>query len=315
MMALAMLVALAIDAQVGWPDRLFRAVGHPVVWMGRLISALERRFNTGSRGARIAAGALTVVMVCGLSGGLAALVAWALPAGWVGAVVLGVLAWPFVAARSLHDHVDAVAQPLAQGDLAAARQAVAMIVGRDVTRLDTAGVARAGIESLSENASDGVIAPLFWGLIAGLPGIVIYKAINTMDSMIGHRSDRYEAFGKAAARIDDVANLLPARLTGGLIALWGGRPAWRVMWRDAGQHRSPNAGWPEGAMAGAIGVRLSGPRVYETHVAQEPWLNAEGGDADGAAMVAALAMFRRAVWGAAGVLGVVMVLALAGGGA
>ncbi|MEQ5871249.1 cobalamin biosynthesis protein CobD [Sagittula sp. NFXS13] len=302
MSALAMLLGLASEAAVGWPDGLFRRIGHPVVWIGRLISACEKRWNTGGRVRRVALGAVTVVVVVAVCACGAALVAGVLPGGWIGAVLTGILAWPFLAVRSLHDHVAAVARPLVQGDLAGARQAVSMIVGRDVSRLDSAGVARAGIESLAENASDGVIAPLFWGVFAGLPGIVAYKAINTMDSMIGHRSDRYEAFGKVAARVDDVANWIPARLTGALFALVGGMRAWSVMWQDARGHRSPNAGWPEGAMAGALGVRLSGPRVYETHTAQEPWLNAGAPDPDGAAMLRALRLYRRAMMLAAAVL-------------
>ncbi|MCX8508821.1 MAG: adenosylcobinamide-phosphate synthase CbiB, partial [Rhodobacteraceae bacterium] len=164
---------------------------------------------------------------------------------------------------------------LGAGDLVGARQAVAMIVGRDPSRLDEAGVARATLESLSENASDGVIAPLFWGAIFGLPGIAAYKAINTLDSMIGHRTPRHEAFGWAAARIDDLANLIPARLTGLLFAAVSGAPRDGVscMLADAGKHRSPNAGWPEAAMGAALGVRLSGPRIYEDRVADEPWVN------------------------------------------
>ncbi len=170
--------------------------------------------------------------------------------------------------------------PLAAGDIDAARQAVSMIVGRDPARLDEAGIARAAIESLAENTSDGVVAPLFWGALFGLPGIAGYKAINTLDSMIGHRNERHEAFGWAAARIDDVANIIPARLTGLLFALTGPGPrdALLCMVRDARHHRSPNAGWPEAAMAGALGVRLCGPRAYHGELADEPWLNGSARD-------------------------------------
>jgi adenosylcobinamide-phosphate synthase len=197
----------------------------------------------------------------------------------------------------MHDHVDAVARPLMSGDLPAARQAVAMIVGRDPSRLDAAGIARAATESLAENTSDGIVAPLFWGAIFGLPGIAAYKAINTLDSMIGHRTPRHEAFGWAAARIDDVANLIPARLTGLLFAIVSVRPrlALATMWRDAHHHRSPNAGWPEAAMAGALGVRLSGPRIYEGQLSQEPWLNGEAPDPSAADLNRALALYRRAM--------------------
>ena len=168
-----------------------------------------------------------------------------------------------------------MALPLARGNLGQARAAVSMIVGRDPDRLDNAGVARAALESLAESASDGVVAPLFWGVIFGLPGIAVYKAINTMDSMIGHLSPRHAAFGWAAARTDDLVNLIPARLTGLMIAAVSGRWADSIacMRRDAGKHRSPNAGWPEAALAGALGVRLSGPRVYDTQLTTEPWVN------------------------------------------
>jgi adenosylcobinamide-phosphate synthase len=218
--------------------------------------------------------------VIALSSGLALAVQTAMPQGWIRLVLLGILAWPFVALRSLHDHVAAVAHPLQSADLAAARSAVSKIVGRDPAHLDEAAIARAAIESLAENTSDGIVAPLFWGVLFGLPGIVGYKAVNTLDSMIGHRNERHEAFGWAAARIDDVANLVPARLTGLLFALCSAHPmeAMSCMIKDARRHRSPNAGWPEAAMAGALGVRLCGPRFYHGELADEPWLNGAARD-------------------------------------
>jgi adenosylcobinamide-phosphate synthase len=202
-----------------------------------------------------------------------------------------------------------VARPLAAGDLGAARRAVSMIVGRDPAQLDPPGVARAALESLAENTSDGIVAPLFWGLVAGLPGIAAYKAINTLDSMIGHRTPRHEAFGWASARIDDGANLIPARLTGALFCAVSGRAARRalsVMRRDARAHRSPNAGWPEAAMAGALGVRLSGPRSYGARVSVEPWLNGAAPDPQAPDLVRGLALYRRAM-----LLGVAVIAALA----
>ncbi|MGL4279994.1 MAG: adenosylcobinamide-phosphate synthase CbiB, partial [Albidovulum sp.] len=235
-----------------------------------------------------------------------------LPGGWIGLVITGILAWPFIAAKSLADHVAAVARPLAAGDLAGARGAVAMIVGRDPEQLDEAGVARAALESLAENASDGVIAPLFWGAIFGLPGIVGYKAVNTLDSMIGHRTSRHEAFGWAAARIDDIANLIPARLTGLLFAAVSGRfgPALAIMRRDAGQHRSPNAGWPEAAMAAALGIRLSGPRVYHDRVADEPWINAEAPDPGAGTLQQGLTLYRKSLLAVAVLLALLAATAL-----
>ncbi len=293
MTPLIALIALALDAAIGWPDAVYRRIGHPVTWLGRLIAALDARLNVGR--ARVARGAAASLLVIAAATIPAAILQEAL-GGWIA----GVLAWPLVAARSLHDHVRAVATPLLAGDLAAARRATAMIVGRDVSRANEAGLARASIESLAENASDGVIAPLFWALLAGLPGIAAYKAINTLDSMIGHRTDRHREFGRVAARLDDVANWLPARLTAVLIATVCGGAAWAVARRDAGAHRSPNAGWPEAAMAGALGVRLSGPRLYADRIADEPWLNAAARDPAAADIDRALTVYRRTLWLMAG---------------
>ncbi len=296
MFAGMILGAVLIDCLIGWPNALFARIGHPVTWLGALISYLDRALNQGARSRRLWTGALTTCLVV-LAALLPALVIQTLlPDGLFGIALGAVLAWPLIAVRSMHDHVQAVARPLVQGDLAGARQAVSMIVGRDPAQLDAAGVARAATESLAENTSDGIVAPVFWGVVAGLPGIAVYKAINTLDSMIGHRNERFEAFGKASARLDDLVNLLPARLCGGLFALASGRRAARafaVMRRDAGHHRSPNAGWPEGAMAGALGVRLSGPRVYGDHVSPEPWLNEGAPDPAPADLDRALSLYRR----------------------
>lgn len=187
-----------------------------------------------------------------------------------------------------------------------------MIIGRNPETLDDAGIARGALESLAENASDGIVAPVFWGLVLGLPGLVGYKVINTMDSMIGHRSARYEYFGMVAARLDDVLNLIPARLTGLLFALMSGHMArsFRVMMRDARQHRSPNAGWPEAAMAGALNVRLSGPRIYGDQLTNEPWLNTEGADADAASLSRGLALYLRTM---AVLVGIIVLIAIVQG--
>ena len=296
-LAAMMLVALAIDAAIGWPDRLFRRIGHPVTWMGALIAGLDRRWNRGPPAARRLAGVGCVAAVGLASLVPAAVLQAALPAGWPGILTGGALAWPLVAARARGVHVRAVATPLQQGRIAAAREAGGRIVGRDPARLDRAGIARATLESLAENTSDGIVAPVFWGAVAGLPGIALYKAVNTMDSMIGHRTPRHEDFGKAAARLDDLANLIPARLTGLLFAAVSGRPrrALACMLRDARQHRSPNAGWPEAAMAGALDVRLSGPRIYASRVADEPWLNGAAPDPQPETVSQGLALYLRAM--------------------
>lgn len=266
--ALLALAAMLAELATGYPDRLYRAIGHPVSWIGRLIAALDARLNAGSPGRRRLAGALALLLVAGAAAGAGAAAAW-IAGGVLGAALLAVLAGSLIAQRSLAAHVRAVAEALEREGLAAGRAAVSRIVGRDPDRLDRAGVARAAIESLAENFSDGVVAPVFWLAALGLPGAAAYKAINTADSMIGHRTERHGAFGWAAARVDDLVNLAPARLSALLLAgaaalTPGASPAgaWRAAWRDARGHRSPNAGWPEAAMAGALGFALSGPRSY-----------------------------------------------------
>lgn len=277
MTALAMILALGLEAAVGWPDRLYARIGHPVTWIGRLISALDRRWNREAvpERARRGLGLLAVIVVVGLTVGVTAALEAVLPGGLAGVLLLAVLAWPLLAARSLWDHVAAVAGPLALGDIAGARAEVAKIVGRDPERLDAEGIARAALESLAENSSDGVVAPFFWGVLLGLPGIAAYKAINTLDSMIGYRTPRHLAFGWAAARLDDVVNWVPARLTALAYAVASGRPGavWPVVRSDARHHRSPNAGWPEAALAGALGVRLAGPRAYAAGLEDLAWVN------------------------------------------
>lgn len=295
----AMAVAMMVDALLGWPALLFARIGHPVTWIGGLIGRLDRDWNksTDMPAIRRATGLAAALLVIAVCVGIGWIVQDVLPAGWSGVLILGILAWPMVALRSLYDHVDAVAAPLQAGDIDAARVAVAQIVGRDPATLDEAGIARAAIETLAENASDGIVAPVFWGALLGLPGILGYKAINTLDSMIGHRSERHLWFGWAAARIDDVANFIPARLTGFLFVLVSPRvkEALSCMMRDASRHRSVNAGWPEAAMAGALGVRLSGPRSYHGHVTAEPWLNETARDPQAADLRQALRLYIRAM--------------------
>ena len=306
----AMVVAMATDALLGWPDRLFARIGHPVVWVGKAVAALDAYANreSDSPAARRSAGIAAALIVIMLAAGIGLAMQRLMPSGLRGAVLSGILAWPFVAFRSLYDHVAAVRDPLRSGNVEAARKAVSMIVGRDPDTLDEAGIARAAIESLAENASDGIVAPIFWGVLFGLPGIIGYKAVNTLDSMIGHRSPRHEAFGRAAARIDDVANFIPARLSGFLFALLAGREwsrAMSCMQKDARQHRSINAGWPEAAMAGALGIRLCGPRSYNGAMANEPWLNGSGRDPAAADITRGLELYVGAMFALAVVLAVI----------
>jgi len=305
--AAAMLIAMAIDAAVGWPDWLYRRIGHPVTWLGRLVNGLERELNRGAPMARRVSGVAILAIATLIFAGVPTAVLAFAPSGIAGTVVAGILAWPLIAIRSMREHVEAVAEPLEARDIKQARHAVSMIVGRDPQQLDEAGVASAAIESLAENTSDGIVAPVFWGVVLGLPGIAAYKAVNTLDSMIGHKNERYEDFGWASARFDDLVNLLPARLTGFLFAMAGGAPlrSLAAMWRDAGKHRSPNAGWPESAMAGALGVRLSGPRAYHGRMTNEPWVNAQGRDPGVAELRQGLAIYRRALIGLAAMVAIV----------
>ena len=299
-----LLLALAVEAAVGYPDRLYRRVGHPVTWMGRLIAALDRVLNwerwPASR--RQEAGVVALVVLLAAVWLAAGFLSGVLsPFGIAGAVGIGLLASTMLAQRSLHRHVKAVATALRSGGLEAGREAVARIVGRNPKTLDEAAVCRAAIESLAENFSDGVVAPAFWIAIGGLPGGALYKAVNTADSMIGHRTPRHEAFGWAAARLDDLVNLPASRLSAVLIVaaaglMRGASPsaAWKAVQRDAGRHRSPNAGWPEAAVASALGLRLAGPRVYGLLPVPDAWMGEGRGEATPDDVVRALALYRRA---------------------
>jgi len=302
------LTALALDAAFGWPRALYRHIGHPVGLFAWIIEGRETRWNRPehSFAARRALGVLTLLILLIFVAGsgwalqhllLASLGAW----GWIG---IAVLAWPALAQRSLFDHVRAVGERVDAGDLPGARGAAGMIVGRDTAALDEAGVARAAIESLAESFCDGVAAPFFWLLLFGLPGVWAYKAVNTADSLIGHREERWHAFGWAAARTDDLANWVPARLSGALLCLAGGG-GWRILWRDARNHASPNAGWPEAAMAGALGLRLAGPIAYDGLMHDKAWIGDGTSDAGGDEVDRALAIYIRAcllLWLIAGVL-------------
>ena len=296
------LAALLIDAVVGYPDRLVRSIGHPVSWIGRLIGALERYCNRDSTEPvqRRAVGIITLLLVVSV----VAVAAFVIERGLLmlpfGVIGVGFLASALIAQRSLHEHVADVADALEKTGAEGGREAVSHIVGRDTAVLDEAGVARAAIESLAENFSDGVVAPVFWMLIAGLPGAAVYKAINTADSMIGHRTPRYQAFGWSAARLDDLVNLPASRLSALLIIAAAAvtksasaAAAWQSVRRDARHHRSPNAGYPEAAMAGALGLALAGPRDYGgVHV--DDALMGDGRRAAANDIRAALGLYRRA---------------------
>ncbi|WP_186393741.1 MULTISPECIES: adenosylcobinamide-phosphate synthase CbiB [unclassified Pannonibacter] len=287
-----LLGAIALDAVIGDPDWLWRRLPHPVVWIGKLISLMDRCLNRESWPAalRRMAGILTLVLLVAGGAGTGFLLQAglsALPYGEAGIIVIAAV---FLAQNSLYVHVKAVADGLRDGRLAGGRRAVSMIVGRDPEQLDESGVSRAAIESCAENFSDGVVAPVFWFAVLGLPGLIAYKAVNTADSMIGHKTARHQDFGWASARFDDLINLPASRLSALFIALAAplvhGSPfrALSTVRRDAGLHRSPNAGWPEAAMAGALGVALAGPRAYATYRVEDPFMNPQGnkdaGEAD-----------------------------------
>jgi len=285
--ALAFL-SLLIERLVGYPDWLFRRIGHPVTWIGSLIALLDRKWNReqGSISNREAKGVLALVVFLGVTVAIALALQNVLLIFPLGLLLVAIVGAWLPAQKSLEQHVEAVATALDSEGLEGGRKAVSMIVGRDPDQLDEAAVCRAAIESLAENFSDGIVAPSLWLGLLGLPGGAGYKAINTADSMIGHRTPRHEAFGWASARVDDLVNLPASRLTAVLfivaaVFVKGASPqaAMRAVGRDAKHHRSPNAGWPESALAGALGFALAGPRSYGGQMIQARFMG-EGGRRD-----------------------------------
>jgi adenosylcobinamide-phosphate synthase len=301
---------MLIELCIGYPPALTRLIGHPVIWIGSLIGGLERLLNrplpagtkkaSGGETERQIAGIVTLVIVLAVVGAVAVILQHALLHRSVGFLIAAIIASTLLAQRSLHRHVADVACALEDDGLAAARAAVSHIVGRDTENLDEAGVARAAIESLAENFSDAVVAPVFWMAVAGLPGAALYKAINTADSMIGHRTERYLLFGWASARLDDLVNLPASRLAALLLIVaslpdsGAAAAAWHAVWRDARHHRSPNAGYPEAAMAGALGLALAGPRIYGGVRVEDAMMGDGRRDAGAADIRRALMLYRRA---------------------
>ena len=299
------LVAAVIEAAFGYPDFLYRLIGHPVTWMGRLIAWADKAWNSEDdspveqrmHGIMFV---LLLMMLSLLAGFIISRLCYVLLPQLLALLLVAVLASSLLAQRSLYTHVQAVADALSSKGLVAGREAVAQIVGRDTTELDEAGICRAAIESLAESFCDGVVAPLLWMALLGLPGAIAYKAINTADSMIGHKTWKYLEFGWAAARTDDVVNWPAARLA----VLWvmlgavatGLSPAGALVtaWRDAGKRDSPNAGWPEAAMAGALGVRLLGPRSYDGEFVDEGWMGTGRIDAKADDIRTALRLYQAA---------------------
>ena len=308
---LLLVAGLVIDALFGDMPAIFRHVPHPVVLAGRAIAFFDRKLNreTRSEASRRERGIVTVFVLVGATALLGLIVEQVCRGSLVGAIVEAVLIAVLVAQRSLYEHVALVAAALGTGGLDGGREAVRHIVGRDPTSLDAHGVARAAIESLAENFSDGVVAPVFWYLLLGLPGLFAYKMANTLDSMIGHRTPRYRAFGWAAARLDDVLNAVPAPLSGVLFVIAAvfakkcrpGR-ALAIMLRDGRKHHSPNAGWPESAIAGALDLALAGPRRYPEGLVTDPWLGDGSARAGVSDIVRGLQLYRLACFLEGGLL-------------
>ncbi len=297
--------AFFMDAANGYPNTLYRKIGHPVTWLGALIAFLDRILNKSSASddTRRQRGVFALVLIIAAAATAAVLVtslAAAIPI--FGFIVIIFAVGALLAARSLNDHVADVADALEDGGLEAGRKMVSRIVGRDPNTLDEAGVSRAAIESLAENFSDGVTAPAFWFAFLGLPGIAIYKAVNTADSMIGHKTERHLAFGWASAKLDDLLNLPASRLTAlfliiaaALTPSASAREAWAAVRRDAKKHRSPNAGWPEAAMAGALGLQLAGPRSYNGEMINDAVMGDGRRDATAEDIDRALRLYRLSV--------------------
>jgi adenosylcobinamide-phosphate synthase len=297
------LTALLIEASFGYPDRLVRTIGHPVIWFGRLIGWLDHALNRESRGGadRRIAGFFATFCIVVVPAAVAFVVERYVLSWPFGFLAVGLVASSLLAQRSLHDHVERVASALEQDGIDGGREAVSHIVGRDPQALDEAGVCRAAIESLAENFSDGIVAPAFWLAAGGLAGGVAYKAANTADSMIGHRTPRHRDFGFATARLDDLLNLPASRLSALLIVAaaatakdTSATQAWRAVRRDACHHRSPNAGYPEAAMAGALDLAIAGPRVYGGVLVNDATMGSGRRDAGPQDIRAALALYRRA---------------------
>jgi adenosylcobinamide-phosphate synthase len=321
---LILIIASGIEAVLAYPAPLFRAIGHPVSWIGGLIAALDSRLNRPdySFAARRTAGAATVLLLLAASlgaGVILEMAARAIP--YLGFALAVLVVATLIAGGNLDQHVRAVATALRTEGVVGGRRNIAAIVGRDADALDEAGICRAAIESLAENASDGVTAPALWYLVGGLPGMIGYKAINTADSMIGHLSERHRAFGWAAAKLDDLVNLPASRLTGlmfvaaaAIVPGASASSAWRAFRRDARLHRSPNAGWPEAAMASALGLRLAGPRIYDGILVDDHWMGDGRAEATVEDIDRALTIYRVGFAGAILLVAAITVLCTSIGG-
>jgi adenosylcobinamide-phosphate synthase len=309
-------LACLIEKFVGYPEVLFKTFGHPVQWIGALIAWLDNTLNTkpDDELEGLLRGGFAVVLLLAATAFPAYMLQDMLSGFTGGWIINAVIATAFIAQKSMRDHVVEVEHALSSSR-AEGRTAVAKIVGRDTTELDESGIAKAALESLAENTADGIVAPVFWYAVLGLPGLVAYKAINTADSMIGHKSDRHLFFGFCAAKLDDLVNLPASRLTALFFAAAAaltnrenGKNALFTAWADASKHRSPNAGWPEAAMAGALGLRFGGPRNYEDGMIALPWMGDGREHMTRADIASGLKLYDRALWIMLGLLAVLAVL-------
>lgn len=309
-------IAILIERIVGYPSVLQKTIGHPVEWFGLLIDSAEKHFNLAPNSqiqGRLR-GAIALVLILLFTALPAWLVSQVLGRCTGGPLIEALLATTLIAQKSLRQHVLDVYRALSNS-LQDGRHAVAKIVGRETRSLDESGVAKAALESLAENTADGIVAPVFWFALLGLPGIVAYKVINTADSMIGHKSDRHLHFGYAAAKLDDLVNLPASRLTALFFAgaalfssSQAAKAALAATWRDAGKHRSPNAGWPESAMAGALDLKFGGPRFYDGEIVDLPFLGHGREQLTRLDIDSGLKLYGRALWI---MLGLVVLLAIA----
>jgi adenosylcobinamide-phosphate synthase len=310
------ILACLIEKFVGYPQGLFKIIGHPVQWIGALITWLDTTLNTkpADEVEGMLRGGIALAVLLAATAFPAYMLQDILSSFTGGWVINAIIATTFIAQKSMRDHVVEVQHALSSS-IAEGRTSVAKIVGRDTKNLDESGVAKAALESLAENTADGIVAPVFWYALLGLPGLVAYKAINTADSMIGHKSERHLFFGFCAAKLDDLVNLPASRLTAlffaGAAAVQNresGRNALFTAWADAGKHRSPNAGWPEAAMAGALGLRFGGPRNYEDGLIDLPWMGDGREHMTRADITSGLKIYDRALWIMLGLLVVLAVL-------
>jgi adenosylcobinamide-phosphate synthase len=277
MMPLILLIALTLDIVIGWPEKIYASIGHPVSWIGKVISYFERSLNKSKYPGKLRKlfGTLTFLLTVLPITVVAFLIEKMLINFPYGFFIQAILIWPFLATKSLYTHVKDVADALDKKDLIASREALSKIVGRDLTNSDENTICGGAIESLSENTSDGIISPLFWAFLFGLPGIVFYKTVNTLDSMIGYRNDKFLNFGWFSAKVDDFVNWVPARLSSILVCFLTLKPikTFLFSFKNAKASTSPNAGWPQATFAYVLGVSLLGPKRSKGVLIEQPTIN------------------------------------------